>query len=219
MAQDLLICTIEYLNIKFFTAKKKGRPMRILLVCDHPAHATMLEQVLHKYGYHTSSTIRPDHDLVSSAQNTRSEMIIITVDSPSTIILENLRRLDIKRPIPVILFTKDQDDQKIRAAMDANVSSYIVDGFNGERLKSIIDVAVTRFEMLQKLKSTLKTVELRLQERKLIERAKGMVMKQRGCSEEEAYRLLRTTAMNHNKGIGEVAQALITANELIPYQK
>lgn len=194
--------------------------MRILLVCDHPADTTiMLEQALHNCDYHISSAIMPDHDLVSYAQDTRADMIIVAVDSPSKKILENLRRLDIKQPMPVILFTQDQDDQKIRTAMGANVSSYIVDGFNGERLKSIIDVALIRFEILQKLKATLKTAESRLQERKLVERAKGMVMKQRGCSEEAAYRLLRTTAMNHNKTIGEVAQTLITASELIPHQK
>ena len=206
-------------HTEFFPAKNKGQPMRILLVCDHPAHTTMLEQALYNCGYPISGSIKPDHDLVSYVQNTRSDVIIVVVDSPSKVILENLRRLDITQPMPVVVFTQDQDAQKIRAAMGSNVSSYIVDGFNAERLKSIIDVAVTRFEMLQKLKSTLKTAELRLQERKLVERAKGMVMKQRGCTEEEAYRLLRTAAMNHNKGIAEIAQALITASELIPHQK
>jgi response regulator NasT len=103
----------------------------------------------------------------------------------------------------------------IREATRAGVSAYVVDGLDPARVKSIIDVACARFEEFQRLRAALAEANLRLAERKVVERAKGVLMKARGLSEDEAYRALRRMAMDRNRRLAEVAQALVDAAELL----
>ena len=141
-------------------------------------------------------------------------MIIIGTDSPTRDTLEHLCVIDRDEPRPVVMFTHDNDTQKMRAALRAGVSAYIVDGLTASRVQSIIDIAIARFAEYQTLKNELEKATTTLAERKQIERAKGFVMKQRGCSEDEAYRLMRKMAMNSNKKLVEISDNINTAADI-----
>jgi response regulator NasT len=118
-------------------------------------------------------------------------------------------------PRPIVMFTQDQDRTMIREALKAGVTAYVVDGLSAERIRPIMDVAVARFEQSQALHQELQEARATLAERKVIERAKGILMQQRGCSEDEAYRLLRKAAMDGNKRLAEVAEQLIAMIKLL----
>ncbi len=115
---------------------------------------------------------------------------------------------------PIAMFVDQSDRSTIAAAIDAGVSAYIVDGLKKERVRHILDLCISRFRAFSRLQDELDRTKSALQERKVIDRAKGIIMKAKNLSEEEAYALLRTTAMNEKRKIAEVAQSVITAAEL-----
>jgi two-component system, response regulator / RNA-binding antiterminator len=118
-------------------------------------------------------------------------------------------------PRPVVMFTHDGDSEKIRAATLAGVSAYVVDGMSGERIRPIIDAAVARFEQFHALKRELDDVEEKLADRKVIERAKGILMQGRSLSEEDAYRALRKQAMQTNARLVTVARQVVALAAII----
>ena len=118
-------------------------------------------------------------------------------------------------PRPIVMFVDRTDDATMRAAISAGVSAYVVDGLTEKRVKPILDIAVARFQAFELLRHELETARLGLAERKTIERAKGILMKLRGLGEEEAYAALRSKAMNDQKKLVEVANAVVTAAELL----
>jgi len=113
------------------------------------------------------------------------------------------------------MFTQDKDQTRMRAALQAGVSAYVVDGLAAERVQPIVNVALARFEQWQALRQELDQAQTGLAERKAIDRAKGILMTQRRCSEDEAYRLLRKTAMDRNARLGEVAENVIAMAKLL----
>ena len=142
-------------------------------------------------------------------------MIVIDTESPSRDVLEHLCVLSQSSPRPIVMFTRDDAQASIREAVRSGVSAYVVDGLDPERVKSIVDVAVARFEEFQSLRAQLAEANLRLEERKLVERAKGLLMKSRGWDEETAYGALRKLAMDRKLRLGQVAQQLIDSAELL----
>jgi response regulator NasT len=119
----------------------------------------------------------------------------------------------VKRPIA--MFVDQSDKASIDAAIDAGVSAYIVDGLKKERVRPILEMTISRFRAFDALRLELESTKSALRERKLIERAKGLLMKSKGLDEEAAYNLLRRTAMNQNRRIGDVAESLISAYDLL----
>ena len=113
------------------------------------------------------------------------------------------------------MFVDQSDAESIRLAVDAGVSAYIVDGLKKERIKTILDLCISRFNAFSRLQDELDRARSALDERKVIDRAKGILMKAKGLSEEEAYALMRRTAMNENKRIADLAQSVVTAAELL----
>jgi response regulator NasT len=118
-------------------------------------------------------------------------------------------------PRPIVWFVDQTDTTAMQAAITAGVSAYVVDGLTAKRVKPILDVAVARFRAFEELRQELEIARLSLSERKLIERAKGILMKARGFSEDEAYAALRSKAMNEQRKVGDIAQSVITAAELL----
>ena len=119
----------------------------------------------------------------------------------------------VKRPIA--MFVDRSDKGMIEAAIDAGVSAYVVDGLRQERVKPILDMAISRFNAFSRMARELEEARSELEGRKVIDRAKGILMKSRGISEDEAYRLLRKTAMSQNRKIAEIAQSLVLAAGLL----
>jgi len=189
--------------------------VRVMVVDESPARAESLRQALLELGYRVIACIGPDEHIPTRVRETQPDVIIIDVDSPDRDTLEHLCVIDRDQPRPVVLFTHDDDRDKIRAAMRAGVSAYVVRGLSSERVRPVIDVAMARFQEFQALRRRLDQANASLAERKRIERAKGILMKSRGCAEDEAYRLLRKMAMDRGKRVADIADTLIAAEDLL----
>ena len=129
--------------------------------------------------------------------------------------LETLFAVTRSNPRPIVMFSEDRASESIREAVRAGVSAYVVDGLDASRVEPILEVAVARFEAFQNLREQLAEATLKLEERKLVERAKGLLMKARGLDEDAAYKLLRQQAMQQQLRLGEVAERLIAAADLL----
>ena len=143
------------------------------------------------------------------------DVVLIDLEDPSRDVLEELALASSPLERPVAMFVDRSDSALTSAAIEAGVSAYVVDGLRRERVRPVIDTAIARFHMFARVRSELAATKAALAERKTLDRAKGILMKARGLSEEEAYALLRKTAMNQGRKIAEVAQALVTAADLL----
>jgi len=189
--------------------------LRVLLVDDDTERASILRAALQKAGYEVAAEVRSAVELMARVRDVRPDVIIIDRDSPDRDTLEHICIVSRDDPRPIVMFTQDKDQKMMRAALKAGVSAYVVDGLSAERVRPIVDVALARFEQWQAMRQELDQAQASLAERKVIERAKGIVMKQRGCSEEEAYRLLRKTAMDRNLRLVLVAESVIAMADLL----
>jgi two-component system, response regulator / RNA-binding antiterminator len=189
--------------------------LKVLVVDESPERGQILRGGLEQAGYEVTGILSSPLELLHAVERLAPDVIIIDTDSPSRDVLEHLCVMGRDRPRPIVMFSADDDAATIRDAVRAGVSAYVVDGLESERVKAIVEVACARFEEFQRLRTELAEANRRLSERKLVERAKGLLMKERSVDEEEAYRLLRALAMNRGKRIGDVAQDVITAVELL----
>lgn len=189
--------------------------LRVLLVDDDTGRASILREALQTAGHAVVAEVRSAVELMARVRDVRPDVIIIDRDSPDRDTLEHICIVSRDDPRPIVMFTQDKDQKMMRAALKAGVSAYVVDGLSAERVRPIVDVALARFEQWQAMRQELDQAQASLAERKVIERAKGIVMKQRGCSEEEAYRLLRKTAMDRNLRLALVAESVIAMADLL----
>lgn len=153
--------------------------------------------------------------LLKTIDELRPDVIVIDTDSPSRDVLEHLVVMSQHTPRPVVMFASDGKPETIRQAVRAGVSAYVVDGLDSARVQPIVEAAIARFEELQELRGQLAEANLKLSERKLIERAKGLLMKSRNLDEEAAYAALRRAAMDRKLRLSEVAQRIIDAADLL----
>ena len=137
------------------------------------------------------------------------------MDSPDRDTLEDMQRITSEQPRPIVMFVDESDSESIRTAVRAGVAAYVVKGSSADRIRPVLEVAVARFEEFQALKSELARAQSTLADRKIIERAKGILMEKRGFSEEEAFRMLRKMAMNQGVRLAEVARHVLAAAEII----
>lgn len=157
----------------------------------------------------------PEADLAEQVRTLHPDVIVIDMDSPRRDTLESMRAIHRDQPRPIVMFVDDDDPGLIDQAIQAGVSAYIIDGLDAKRVRPILDVAVARFREQQALRDELEKTKAGLRERKVVERAKGILMQQRSLSEDEAYRLLRKLAMDQNKRLVEVAENLIAFAKLL----
>ncbi len=189
--------------------------LRVMLVEDSTRDVSLLEDGLRRAGYDVIEVAANAAALLDRIAATQPDVIIIDSDSPTRDTLEMLAFVHARQPRPIVVFTEDRDNRTIQAALKAGVTAYIVAGMHPDRLQPILDVAVARFEQDRALREELRSTQDRLAERKVIERAKGIVMKQRGAGEEEAYAVMRKLAMDRNKRILEIAQQIIDVSDLL----
>lgn len=165
-----------------------------------------------------------DHNIVVIAEETglarriadqKPDIVLIDVADPSRDVLEELALVSGPMERPVAMFVDRSDEQLTRAAIDAGVSAYVVDGLQPERIKPILDAAIARFHMFQKMRAELAATKAALEDRKIIDRAKAILMKARGIDEEAAYALLRKTAMDQKRRVADIAQQLVMAAGLL----
>lgn len=187
--------------------------LRVLLVDEDPARLAQLEAALTAACCKIVGTARPDEDLVRCVQATQPDVIIVDMESPRRDTLESMHVLARERPI--VMFVDSSDSQTTQSAIRAGVTAYVIDGLNPKRVRPIVDVAIARFQEHRALRQELEKTKASLNERKIIDRAKGLLMKERGMDEDEAYKLLRTQAMAQNRRLVDVAQALLTYADML----
>lgn len=175
----------------------------------------MVEEALRRAGHQVAACLKSASDLVAQIEAARPDVIILDLNTPDRDTIESLREANEERPRPIVMFVDRSDESMIVEAIKAGVTAYIVDGLNPQRVKSVLDVAVARFRQFQALTAELGRAKASLVERKTIERAKGILMAQKGLTEEEAYRSLRRLAMDQGKRIAEIAGNLIVAAKLL----
>ena len=188
---------------------------KIAIVDESPIRAAILEEGLREAGYTEVVRISEMRSLLSRIYALDPDVIVIDLENPSRDILEQMFQVSRAVRRPIAMFVDQSDAASIQASVDAGVSAYIVDGLKKERLKPILDLCISRFNAFSRLQDELDRTKSALEERKVIDRAKGILMKLKGLTEEEAYVLLRSTAMREKKKIGEIAQSILTASELL----
>jgi response regulator NasT len=189
-------------------------PLQIVIVDDSPIRATILEEGLREAGYTRVTRIEGTAKLLARISAIDPDVILIGLENPSRDMLEQMFQVSRVVKRPVAMFVDQADSASIQASVDAGVSAYIVDGLKKERIKSILDLCISRFNAFSRLQTELEQTKNALEERKVIDRAKGILMRRKNLSEEDAYALMRRTAMNENKKIAEIAQSVITASEM-----
>jgi two-component system, response regulator / RNA-binding antiterminator len=192
-----------------------GGRVRVLVVDESPEGAELLREALAGAGYEVAASLSSPLTLLKAIETLRPDVIVIDTESPSRDVLEHLVVMSQHTPRPVVMFASDAQPAKIREATRAGVSAYVVNGLNPERIKAIVDVAVARFDEMQSLRAQLAEANRKLSDRKLVDRAKGLLMKTRGLDEDAAYSLLRKMAMDRKLKLADVAQKLLDAADLL----
>jgi response regulator NasT len=200
-------------------ASPTGRPLRILIVGDAAARAAILEDGVRE-AHTDAADVTVVHaggpaGLLPRIAAADPDVILLDLGDPDRDLLEATLQVSRQVRRPIAIFVDQSDSAAAQAAMDAGVSAYIVDGLRKERVKAILDVTISRFRALDRLRSELDAAKAALEDRKIIDQAKAILMRQRDLSEEDAYRLLRRTAMSQNRKVGELARSLVAAAMLL----
>ena len=190
-------------------------PARVMLVDDTPTRSALLEQALLDQGLTVVCRLESAQGLIKNVEVHQPDVIIMDLKSPDRDTLENMTVLNQHNPKPVIMFSDEGDSQIISQAVQAGVSAYIVDGLNPYRVKPILDVAIARFREYQALRKELKQTRDQLADRKIIDKAKGLLMKTKGLDEEQAYHAMRKMAMDQSKPLVDIAQNILSVMELL----
>jgi response regulator NasT len=185
--------------------------LRILVVDQNAERAAILEDGLREAGYRNVVVVREVTHLLRRIVSIDPDVIFIDLEDPNRDVLEQMFQVSRSVPRPVAMFVDQSDTATIEEAINAGVATYIVDGLRKERIKPILDTTISRFNAYQKLRNELDEARQALEDRKLIERAKGVLMSHQGMSEAQAYALLRQRAMNDHRRLADVARAIIAA--------
>lgn len=193
----------------------ESRPLSVLVVDENRVRASIIEDGVKAAGNATVTVITDITGIARRIAEIQPDIVVIDLENPNRDMLENLFQLARAVERPIAMFVDRSDHASMEAAIDAGVSAYVVDGLKRERVRPILDMAVSRFNAYSRMARELADARNELAERKLVDRAKGILMKSKGLDEEGAYRLLRKTAMNQNRRIADVAQSLIMAVSLL----
>lgn len=188
---------------------------KIVIVDESPIRAAILKEGLRDAGFSSVEQISEMHNLLARIYRIDPDVILIDLENPSRDILEQMFQVSRVVRRPIAMFVDQSDATSIQDAVEAGVSAYIVDGLKKERIKPVLDLCISRFNAFAKLQDELDRTKSALEDRKILDRAKGLLMKAKSLTEEEAYVLIRSTAMREKKKIGEIAQSIITAAELL----
>jgi two-component system, response regulator / RNA-binding antiterminator len=192
-----------------------SKSLTILIIDENHLRASIIEAGLRGAGYNDLTVI---HEVTGVARNIAEiepDVIMIDLENPNRDMLEHMFQLSRAVKRPIAMFVDRSDSASIEAAVEAGVSAYVVDGLQEQRVKPILDMAISRFNAFSRMTRELDEARSELEARRLIERAKGILMTTRGLTEPQAYALLRKTAMNQNRKISEIAESLITAAGLL----
>jgi two-component system, response regulator / RNA-binding antiterminator len=193
--------------------------LSILVIDENRIRAAVIEAGLREAGHERITVIHDVAGIARRIAEIEPDVIVIDLENPNRDMLENMFQLSRAVKRPIAMFVDRSDQAAIEAAVEAGVSAYVVDGLRQERVKPILDMAVSRFNAFSRMARELEEMRGELQGRKLVDKAKRILMQSRGLSEDEAYALLRKTAMNQNRKISEIADSLLTAASLLGPQE
>lgn len=189
--------------------------LSILIIDENRIRASVIEAGLREAGYDSLTVIHDVTGIARRIAELEPDVIVIDLGNPNRDMLENMFQLSRAVQRPIAMFVDQADAASIEAAVEAGVSAYVVDGLKQERVKPILEMAISRFNAFSRMSRELEAVRSELESRKVVDRAKGILMATRGLSEPEAYALLRKAAMDQNRKIVEIAESLITAAGLL----
>jgi two-component system, response regulator / RNA-binding antiterminator len=189
--------------------------LRIVIVDQNPMRTAILRDGLREAGHHQVTVLESSLDLERRLAAIDADIVLVDLENPNRDVLEQMIRISGAGARPVAMFADRSDSAMINAAIDAGVSAYVVDGLRKERVKAIVDLCVSRFNAFSRLRDELALAKSQLEDRKVIDQAKALVMKAKAISEEQAYAMMRKAAMNEGKKIADIARSIITAAELL----
>lgn len=192
-----------------------SEPLSIVVVEDDRDRALMIVDSLSELGHANIHVISEVSGLARRISERNPDLVLVDLASPTRDTIEELSLATAPLERPVAVFVDESDDSLTQAAIEAGVSAYVVDNLRPDRIRPVLSAAIARFNMFRRMRDELAETKRALEERKILDRAKGLLMKSRGLSEDEAYGLLRKTAMGQGKKISEVAQALVMAADLL----
>lgn len=191
-------------------------PIRVMIVDENAERAARIETSLRDNGCEVVASLMGRADLQATINETQPDVIVIDMECPDRDTLEDMSRISQHQPRPTVMFVDRSDSESIRAAVQAGVSAYVVGGLSPERVRPVLEVAIARFTEFQALRRELENARSSLEERKVIERAKGILMQRRGLDEDAAFRLLRKMAMDRKARLAAIAREVVAAAELLP---
>lgn len=185
-----------------------------ILVLDEFDAERLIENSLRPHGFEVATLKLQNLDMVEVVKTLKPDVVILNLYTPDKTVLAMMRDINQLHSVPVVMFAEDQQTETINQVIKAGVSAYIVDGLEPKRLKTIIEIALARFKEQQMLKDELKKTKTQLEDRKLVDRAKAILMQSQGYTEDQAYHALRKLAMDRTVSIGEMAKNVISMAEL-----
>jgi len=192
-----------------------NKDLRILVVEPNPERVREIVDALHKAGWSDVKAVAQISALERTVRDFAPDIVLIDLTNPDRDMLEHISHATETSKRAVALFVDQTDEDLTQAALAAGVSAYVVDGLKMDRIKPVLQTAIARFRMMRQMQSELDAAKQALEDRKTIDRAKGILMRQRNLSEDEAYNLMRKTAMGQNRKVIDVANALVTAADLL----
>jgi two-component system, response regulator / RNA-binding antiterminator len=190
-------------------------PLRVLLIDDGAHRVSLIRDELTRQGHLVVGVLDSAlliHDCVTRLQ---PDVVIVDSESPTRDTLEHLATVSSTHPRPVVVFAEDESPLPMQQALRAGVSAYVIAGLNPQRLTPVLRVAMARFEQDRALRGQLDAAQTQLSERKLIERAKGVLMDEIGLTEEQAFKHLRKLAMDRSQRLAEVAERVLATRDLL----
>lgn len=189
--------------------------LKVMIIDNDIKRSKPLKQSLIDNGFEVVAHVENDLNLQVQCLAVNPDVVIIDTESPSRDTLENICVMSMHDPRPIVMFTHDGNKEQIKLATQAGVSAYVVGTIPSERLTPVIDAAVARFEEFRNLRIELSQAKIKLDERKIIERAKGLIMKQRHFDEDAAYEMLRSMAMKKNMKLADLSNQLVEAASML----
>lgn len=189
--------------------------LRILIIDANAIRAAILDEGLRDAGYRDVTIVGDTRNLLKRIVELDPDAIFIDLENPNRDVLEQMFEVSRYVQRPIAMFVDQSDDATINEAVEAGVSAYIVDGLKKERMQPILNMTIARFKAFNRLQEELASTKAALEERKLVDRAKLLLMKTHGLSEADAYDRMRNSAMREGKRIGQIADALVTAMSLL----
>lgn len=185
-----------------------------VLVVDEFDSERLLEAALRQHGCEVATLRLKELNMLQILQTLHPDVVVLNLYTPTDEVLQTIVEINQSFSLPVVMFAEDQQTDTINKVIKAGVSAYIVDGLEPKRIKAIVDIAIARFKEQHALKEELKKTKTQLEDRKLLDRAKAILIKSQGYTEDQAYHALRKLAMDRNMPIGEMAKNVISMAEL-----